>query len=568
MKMRIAVSLALIFILAFALRLCGIGFGLPDFFHADEPTAINMAMAMGQGDLNPHAFWKPALLYYLIFIQFGIYYIFGFLTGVFKNTTDFVSLFLNNPTSFYLIARISMGAVCGAVSIFPMYLLGKKVFSKNVGIICAFFLAINFLHVRNSHYAWHDIPMTLMILLSLLWIYRIYDRAAIKDYLLCGTMIAVATAFKYNAILLVVPVFVAHFFHGAEKRTPPAKIIFDIRLIYGGLTLVLVFLLLNPFLLLDIKSFIKTFHAQAATVGYNGSLHHLKYSMLGSMGMIQLCLGFLGIAIALRMKMIKAVVSISFLLVFYLSVTFCGQMHERYVIPMVPVWLMFSAFACERISGIFKAKKIALISIVSIAAVVSLAKSCYLDHLFTLPDTRTQAKEYVAANIKPGEKIAMVDTFFSPRLAPTIESIEKKKNYISGGDALAQARSKKIDLMLKLANKDVPRYRPYYLYGSASLSQDVFSAHPAISLDVKAMRKNRIKYVFVYKNCPEYRLEGKFYDDLPKYYYPIRVFNPFKTHNTGLDKAEFVSPTAAPFMNQDIFTRKSLGPVLILYERK
>ena len=56
----------LILLLAFALRLDHIGFGLPQRLHPDEWKQVEIARRMAQGDLNPHFFRYPAGFMYLL----------------------------------------------------------------------------------------------------------------------------------------------------------------------------------------------------------------------------------------------------------------------------------------------------------------------------------------------------------------------------------------------------------------------------------------------------------------------------------------------------------------------
>ncbi len=557
-----------IILIGFVLRVWGIGFGLPDLFHADEPTAINMAMAMGQGDLNPHAFWKPALLYYLLLLEFGLYYIIGLCMGMFSNTMDFVRLFLNNPTSFYIIARITTGAIMGSLTIIPAYLLGKRCFSKRVGMLSALFLSVNFLHVRNSHYAWHDIPMALFISLSFLWIYNIYDKARIRDYIISGIMAAIATAFKYNAVILVVPILCAHILKTKEEGRSLRSIIFDIRIAYCVAAFLVIFFLYNPFLLLDIKGFLTTFRAQASVVGFTGYYHHLRHSIVGGMGLAQVILVAVGTIFALYKYRNKAIILISFLAVYYVSIVYCGQPHERYIIPIIPLLAIFSGVGCATIGGIYKKRRSLLYVIAVIALLQPLLMSVYTDYLFSSTDTRREASEYVEENVPEGEKIAMTHTFFSPQLKPTIDQIRDKREYLDSAEALSSARAKKIELMLRLAKTNVARYRPYYIYESGSLGQDIFSGYPALDMDAMSLLNEDISYVFAWKPYPEFKLEGKFYNALNQHYKVSKVFNPFKDNKTGMNKVSFFSPTAAGFASENILTRKRSGPILILYKRR
>ena len=66
--------LPLIIILGFASRIIGIDFGLPFLYHNDEPIVVNYALAYGRGDFNPHFFYVPPFLSYLLFSEYLVYF--------------------------------------------------------------------------------------------------------------------------------------------------------------------------------------------------------------------------------------------------------------------------------------------------------------------------------------------------------------------------------------------------------------------------------------------------------------------------------------------------------------
>ena len=78
---------------------------------------------------------------YLIFIEFGIFFILGRLFGFFSGLNDFRRLYFTNKTSFYLIGRITTVAF-GIGIVWLTYKIGTKVFSKKIGIFSALFISI------------------------------------------------------------------------------------------------------------------------------------------------------------------------------------------------------------------------------------------------------------------------------------------------------------------------------------------------------------------------------------------------------------------------------------------
>ena len=123
--------LMLIILLGLLVRFWGINFGLPLELHSDEHIFIMHALKFGTGDFNPHDFLYPSLTYYLLFILFGFYFVFGYIVGLFHSPSDFATLYFTDPSSFYIIGR-SLMALFGGATVFIVYLMGKKLFESKV----------------------------------------------------------------------------------------------------------------------------------------------------------------------------------------------------------------------------------------------------------------------------------------------------------------------------------------------------------------------------------------------------------------------------------------------------
>ena len=60
----------------------------------------------------------------------------------------FLSLFLHLSDNFFNLRIASL--ILGILSILVIYFIGKKIHSKQLGLLSAFFIAINFFHIENS----------------------------------------------------------------------------------------------------------------------------------------------------------------------------------------------------------------------------------------------------------------------------------------------------------------------------------------------------------------------------------------------------------------------------------
>ena len=96
-----------IILMAFCVRAVGILHDLPFTYYGDEEHFINRAVSFGSGDFNPHWFHKPALYMYLLFFEYGMYFVFGSLVGWFSSVQDFAIHYFSGKEPFLLIGRLT-----------------------------------------------------------------------------------------------------------------------------------------------------------------------------------------------------------------------------------------------------------------------------------------------------------------------------------------------------------------------------------------------------------------------------------------------------------------------------
>lgn len=550
--------------MGFAIRLYGVQFGLPELYHADETIVVHHALAYGTGDLNPHFFRIPPLISYLIFLEYGIYYLLGTAFGFFSSIVDFQNQFLEDPTSFYLIGRITVGVLAGTVSVYFIYILGRRVFSETVGVISALFLSLTFLHVRNSHYIYLDTMMVLFIILTYIYVYKFFETGLRRHYVLAGFFAGVATAVKYNAALLLAPLILGHLMYyltnknSGNTRSVNANIV--IALISMGLT----FIVLNPYCILDMKFFLASFVEETHSQGGVGFSHHLQHSLFHGLGMPLFALSLIGLFSSIFSLSRKLIILISFPLVFYLINANFSQPHARYVLPLIPFMLILAARLIESAilrKGVSTLRAKMLIASVSIVVIMpSGIKSVYSDYLFYRKDTRTLAKEWIEDKIPYGSRIAIDHSFFSPRLNPGREQLEEKLNYVLQKQ-LGTAKENKIRLLMKL-NDSRPHYNLYFLNDHGDSNTFLF-AQPFLSFRFKELSDSGVQYVIVSNE----RLSGsnvQFYSELKRNGKVVARFTPYRD-KTRISPVKNVTRTAGPLKSKEVYARVRNGEIITIY---
>lgn len=548
----------MIFIIAFTLRIWGVWFGLPHSYHADEPIVVNHALAFGIGDLNPHFFKIPPLVSYLLFIVYGFYFLFARVFGWVRGVEGFEFLFITDPSSFYLLGRFAFGTILGVATVHYLRKLATHHFSKEHGLIAGFFLATNFLHVRDSHYIYADIPLVLVLVLSFFEIFRILEKDDKENYVLFGLLAGLATATKYNGIFIMIPFYVAHLLGKGLKLST----IVDKRLILACLVALAAYSILNPFSWLDFNFFWKEVSAQAQVSGKVGALYHLTYSLAGGVGWPILATGILGLLVGIGEK--KRLAIATFVISYYLLLVFRSQPYDRYVLPLVPFVLFFAADFILRVGSILKCPRSVIFLLAFFVAFPSLIKSVLADQILSRKDVRTIAEEWTEAEIPAGTKIAIDNAFYMPPLKPTIRQLKEKKEWLLSHGSGEGARVRRVEILFKEAEeqKDIKRYELYFLKDHEDTGDEALFSKPSIPYDLAELRKQGIQYVFIPK-LPASLQRGSFYQELASQATPVKDFSPYKKGGLPVDLQPL---TGGPFLWEELKTRERNGHTIVVYK--
>ena len=154
-----------IILLGLFLRLWGIWHGYPYSYYGDEAHFVKRALSFGSGDFNPHWFHKPAFYMYLLFFEYGLFYVFGKIIGFWHSVNDFAVSYIKNPGPFYLIGRITTTAFSTATIVFT-YLTAAKLFDRKTGLLSALLLSLTFGHVMVAKDVKADTPCMFFTIVS------------------------------------------------------------------------------------------------------------------------------------------------------------------------------------------------------------------------------------------------------------------------------------------------------------------------------------------------------------------------------------------------------------------
>lgn len=242
-----AIALAVVALLAFALRALPVDYSLPYVDHPDEPNLVNYAIAaLRTGDMNPHFFQKPSLYMYLLLPLFWLHYRWGLASGLYAQLDQMnitTHLYTTIP-GFFIWGRM-LTVIIGALTVIAVYVLAARVSSRGAGLLAALFVATLPFHMDHSQFVTTDVPSALWVLLSFMAAWTVVEHARWRAYLLAGLCAGLAASTKYNAGAIALAIIAAHALHWGRdllRRLP--------RLLAAGGAALFGFVLGTPYALL------------------------------------------------------------------------------------------------------------------------------------------------------------------------------------------------------------------------------------------------------------------------------------------------------------------------------
>jgi len=560
--------LLMILVFAALLRIWGLGFGLPDQFHQDEPIVVNHALAYGTGDLNPHFFAIPPFVSYLLFIVYGILFAAGRLFGAWAGAEDFAVHFFKDPTIFYLTGRFFIGVLPGTLCVMLTYFLGKKIISKRSSLYAAAIMAVSCLNVVNSHYIYTDMLLAVFILIFYIRLLSLYKRPCRANYIAAGCLLGLATGTKYNGLFLAIPLFLTHL---AARRScdreagchPGWKSIG-----WSAAAALIVFVVINPFAVIDYKGFLDSALSQTGAFTYTGWTHHIVYSLFEGISVPITLIGVTGLIFLIR-KGVGGLILLSFPCVFYPVLAFKSQHFARYVLPLIPFLSIGAAYLIfDVLYENARSKWMRMVlAVVSVAVLLpTLGKAAKADMLLAGDDTRTISAEWIRDNIPQGTAIACDSTVFRPALKQPYSQLASKKAFLDRQEGLGRIKGRKLMLEMEASDKKDKGYPVYFLFRDPEGQGQFLDTIPALAYDPGVIKAAGIEYVSV--NMQDIDSDKKaFLDELGAAAAPIKSFSPYVSGEYEENKDPIAS-TCMPVRGNELYSRKRTGPYLRLYRIK
>lgn len=404
--------LAGILLLALALRLDGVAFGLPAINDPDELMFQMGAVRLLSGPtLNPGWFGHPATTtIYLLAVNALVVFAAGWAAGWWAGPKAFVAAVYSNPTWLMLPGRLAMVAF-GVLCVWLTYRLGRELFGRRVGVAAALLMAVNPLHVAYSQVIRSDIMATSFMLLCLLAVLHHHRGGTRRDLCLASLWLALAIITKWPYALTVLALAGIAFLRvrdGVERFGPALR-----RLVLFGLLTLGLVVLLSPYIVLDYPVLLRNLQGEAQPyhLGATGGtmaenlLWYARGPLFTSFGPAG-CLILLGGCVLMRRQREALALLLPVAAGFILVTITQALVWERWMLSLVPLFAIVAALAAVRlIDAVPRPARTAAGALLAAAVLTPLIYRSTAHAEERTHDTRQAAAIWVKSHVPAGKTI-------------------------------------------------------------------------------------------------------------------------------------------------------------------
>ncbi|MFA6106361.1 MAG: glycosyltransferase family 39 protein [Patescibacteria group bacterium] len=399
----------------------------------DEAPLLSAALKMIAGhSLRPNypSFYHLSLGAYLYLPFFAIALFIMRLSGLFPSLAALERFGQVEFAKFLPLGRF-ISVLAGLACLYFLYRISKKLFNnKLVSLLSVFLLSSSLLFIQASHFARVWLPQTLTVLLALYMIIDFYQApsAKIKHYLWCGLSIGLAFGTHVVGIFAYVSFLAAHYLKNKKEKIKNIIInpyFWSANLIFTVVYLIVYFLntygfihylgglFPNPNKMLNLSETFSPLVDRSAPLVPDGSNTISKsiFYYLGALWQsdpLLLTGALFGSVVMFFKKRDIFLILASFVFVYFFAISSISIKIARYLLPILPVLALFSAFGLSWFYQRTSRKKAAAL-LIAVLCLLSLYPPLLWDYKFLLPSSRLEAVNWIYNNLPAGENIINFD---------------------------------------------------------------------------------------------------------------------------------------------------------------
>lgn len=479
--------LFLIIIGAFLVRLIGVKPGYPPF-HPDEPMSYCTAIHMLLHHLKPDRFDYPTgvpllhlLIYRFTLLPISLFKMFFphprvFLTAI-KIGSRFLEEFREAIFGYRAIKALFLSryisAFIGGLTIPLLYLVTKKLFNKTTALFASFFLAFNYRHVLGSHFGLPDVHNAFFNLLALSASILLLERNTKKRYFWAGIAVALSFSIKYQ-IFSLLPFLLVHLIWTIRKRN--WRYLFHKNFIQALILIPIVFLILNPHLIANLKEAISTIKYVArrysmGTIKFRFYPYFYLYHWgIGRLPSLAIGLGMI-LMLILKPQTFFLIFSLVFPFFFVMTYYSGGGGYVRNFVSAVPFLFIFAGFLFDVLRQLLQKLKFVPANLVTISLLlffnfIPIKNSFTVSVYYTQPWNNTKIDSWL---IKKMPNKVKIRAYHIPLDYQAQKAIKEKgaefldAGYAQGPNSLAEFQEEETDFVI--ANTSALQSATYWWYG-------------------------------------------------------------------------------------------------------
>lgn len=417
--------LSFVLIVALVLGMTGLSHGLPYFPKIDEYSKVRGAVRIAATH-NPSPGWfghpGSTLIYPLAFVH-KIWGSVSYQVPIWETNPDLLELLEEDPGEaeyfeegwavYYLIGRW-LNLFYFVAGILVTYLVGVRVWDKRVALLAAWFMAITLILIYHAQILRTDLAGLLFFMIGCLACLHLLTSQEWYDYAIAGAAIGVAGSSRYFNLSLGAMLVLAHFLSGAYRDRGCWK-----RLSVGLAAIGVGFAVTTPAFVFSLRTVYHDLRVEVRSssipLTVPGKLwYYLSFALPDALTWPIWLLAITGAFLAWRRQNKKAILLLLASVAFLLTIVVPSLYWQRWIIPLVPISLLFAANTLwvgldtleKRKPGFARWGRSLLGLLVVTLSIVPLKNSVRYVHSMTQVDTRALAARWAEANLPPSSRIA------------------------------------------------------------------------------------------------------------------------------------------------------------------
>lgn len=374
---RTNIALVLILLSTLGIRLWGINHEI----YTDENKVITPSVLLAKGKQTPLLYPKGSYYPHLYHYVLGLAFLPSAIMDMPYPGTG------TSVDTYTLLARV-VTAIFGTATVYVTYLIGKEVRSHSTGLVAAAFLAFLPLHVKYSHYAHVDIPLTLTTALALLSSLHVWKTGQRKWYAITGILTGISGAIHYTGFVIGIVLLVAHVLTVVRSKQYSWNVVIPKKLLFGLILIPISFAVCTPYTFIRWNESVQIYkqlqlRGAAGDLGYtrpdfiwplitespDWGLPFTVSGVFWEFNPLMTILALAGIVFAI-LKRRWALLSIlgGTLIVMYIAII--GRLPLYAIKRLLPLSPIFTILAAWAIAEIYSFKKVGLLIRYSVATLV------------------------------------------------------------------------------------------------------------------------------------------------------------------------------------------------------